>query len=126
MERSRNKFRGLPLVPDLRLHTYVYLWTKLRLNFFKRKSMSLLVWYSYTVDVFFIQTHGKEKLGSFLEDLNKFYPNIKFSHEVNKESIHFLDLIVRLSDGKISTDLLQTSTNFSTTHNLIQITPSYL
>ena len=64
-------------------------------------------------------THGKENLGSFLEDLNKFYPNIKFSHEVNKESIHFLDLIVRLSDGKISTDLLQTSTNFSTTHNLI-------
>ena len=41
MERSRNKFWGLPLVPNLRLHTVVYSWTKLRLNFLKRKSISL-------------------------------------------------------------------------------------
>ena len=26
----------------------------------------------------------------------KFHPNVKFSHEVNKESIRFLDLNVRL------------------------------
>ena len=41
MERSRNKFWGLLLVPNLRLHTHVYLWTKLRLNFLKRESISL-------------------------------------------------------------------------------------
>ena len=41
MERSRNKFRGLLLVPNLRLHTHVYLWTKLRLNFLKHKSINL-------------------------------------------------------------------------------------
>ena len=63
-----------------------------------------LYWFRYINDVFFIWTHGKEKLSLFLEDLNKFHPNIKFSHEVNKESIHFLDLNVGLSDGKISTD----------------------
>ena len=33
MEISRNKFRGLSLVPTLRLHTHIHLWTKLRLNF---------------------------------------------------------------------------------------------
>ena len=41
MERSRNRFWGLPLVPNLRFHTVVYSWTKLRLNFLKRKSISL-------------------------------------------------------------------------------------
>ena len=39
MERSRNKFWVLPLLPDLCLHTHVYLWTKLRLNFLKQKSI---------------------------------------------------------------------------------------
>ena len=42
MEKSRNNFRGLPLVPNFHPHTHIYLWTKLRLNFVKRKSMSLL------------------------------------------------------------------------------------
>ena len=31
--------------------------------------------------------------------------HIKFTCEKNKESIHFLDFKVKLSDGKISTDL---------------------
>ena len=44
-------------------------------------------------------------LSLFLEDLNNFHPNIKFTHEVNKESTDFLDLYIRLSDGNISTDL---------------------
>ena len=40
-----------------------------------------------------------------MEDLNKFHSDIKCSHEVNKKSIHFLNLNVRLSDGKILIDL---------------------
>ena len=38
---------------------------------------------------------------SFLGDLNKFHPYIKFNHDRNKESVHFLDLKVRFSNGKI-------------------------
>ena len=41
MERSKNKFLGLLFVPNLRLHTHVCLWSKLRLNFLKRESISL-------------------------------------------------------------------------------------
>ena len=63
-----------------------------------------LVWFHYIGDVFFIWTLGKEKLSLFLEDLDNFHPNIKFSHEIHKGSIHFLDLDVRLSYGNISTD----------------------
>ena len=37
--------------------------------------------------------------------MNNFHPKINFSHEINKESIHFFVLDIRLSDCKISTDL---------------------
>ena len=87
-----------------------------------------LVWFRYIDDVFFIWTHDKI-LSIFLEDLNKFHPNTKFSHEANQESIHFLDLNIRLSNGKfrkICMLNLQTGTSFSTIHSLIQITPSIL
>ena len=69
MGRPRTKFRGLLLVPNLRLDT--------------------LVWFRYIDDVLFLWTHGKETLSLVLEDLNGFHPNIKFSHEVNKEAFIF-------------------------------------
>ena len=74
-------------------------------EFLKMQKHKPLVWFRYIDDVFFIWTHGKETLSLFLEDLNNFHPNIKFPHEVNKESIYFSDLNIRLSDGNISTDL---------------------
>ena len=67
------------------------------------------VW--YIDNVFFIWTHGKEKLRVFLENLNKCHTNIKFKHETNKENVAFLDLKVKLLDGKISTDLFVKSTD---------------
>ena len=42
---------------------------------------------------------------NFLEDLNKYHPNIDFIHEPNKECINFLDLPVSLLDNKVSTEL---------------------
>ena len=74
-------------------------------GFLKTRKYKPLVWFCYIDDVFFICTHGKEKLSLILEDLNSFQSSIKFFHEVNKESIHFLDLNVRLSNGNISTVL---------------------
>ena len=73
-------------------------------EFLKMQKHTPLVWFHYIDNVFFIWTHGKEKLSLFLEDLYNLHPNIRFSHEVSKESTHFLDLNVRLSDGNISTD----------------------
>ena len=64
-------------------------------EFLKTQKHKPLVWFCYIDDVFFIWTHGKERLSLFLEDLSKFHPNIKFPNVVNKESIHFFDLNVR-------------------------------
>ena len=61
-------------------------------------------------------------LSLFLEDLNNFHPNIKFSNEVNKESIDYLDLYVRLSDDNISTDLYVKPTD---RHQFLHYTSSH-
>ena len=91
-------------------------------EFFKTRKHKPLVWFRYIDDVFFIWTHGKERLSLFLEDLNNFYSNIKFSHEVNKETIHFLDPNIGLSDGNISTDLYVKPTD---RHQFLHYTSSH-
>ena len=53
----------------------------------------------------------KKSSAHFLEDLNKFRPNIKFTYVTYKESIHFLGINVRWSDGKNSTDLCVKTTD---------------
>ena len=91
-------------------------------EFFKTQKHKPLVWFRYIDDVFFISTHGKEKLCIFLEDLNNFHPNIKFSYEVNKENIYFLHLNIRFSDGNISTNLYVKPTD---RHQFLQYTSSH-
>ena len=69
------------------------------------------LWYCYIDVVLFIWTHGKENLASFLNDLNNFYPNIKLTNESNKKRMPFLELNVKLSGNKLSTDLYIKSTD---------------
>ena len=95
---------------------------QVKTEFLKRQKRKPLVWIRYIDDVFFIWTHGKEKVSLFLEDLNNFHPNIKFFHEVNKESIYFLDHNIRLSDGNISTDLYPKATD---RHQFLHYTSSH-
>ena len=78
---------------------------KLETDFLNTQEYLTLVWYRYIDDIVFIWTHGEEKLKLFLDDLNKYPPNINFTHESNKECINFLDLTVSLLDNKVSTDL---------------------
>ena len=44
-------------------------------------------------------------LEKFLEDLNKFHPNLKFTFEKSKEKINFLDAVIKIKEGRIITDL---------------------
>ena len=62
-------------------------------------------WVRYIDDIFFIWTDGQEKLKVFSEDLNKFHPNLKFTSDSSDENVPFLDLKVKLKQGKIETDL---------------------
>ena len=74
-------------------------------KFLKTQSLQPLIWFRYIDDVFFIWTHGEEKLQLFLTDLNNYNLHIEFTYEFNKEYISFLDLKFSLCDDKLTTDL---------------------
>ena len=61
--------------------------------------------------MFFFWTHAKEKLASFLNVCNNYHPNIKFTHESDKEHIPFLDRNVKLCGNRLSGDLYIKSTD---------------
>ena len=45
-------------------------------------------------------TESEESLEKFLEDLNKFHPNLKFTYEKSKEKINFLDVVIQIKEGR--------------------------
>ena len=71
-----------------------------------------LVWMRFIDDVFFIWTHGEEKLKSFINHLNTSHETIKFASEQSRDSISFLDVQVSIREGGVlSTDLFCKSTD---------------
>ena len=70
-------------------------------NFLRTQSHQPMVWFRYIDDIFFIWTHGEEKLEEFMADFNAFNPNIQFTYESSKKSIAFLDLDVALNNGRL-------------------------
>ena len=75
------------------------------LKFLQSQSLQRLVWFRYIDDIFFIWAHGNNKLEKFLDDLNSFDNSVKFTHQSSKENATFLDLILKLSKGRLTTDL---------------------
>ena len=74
-------------------------------KFLETQDKKPLIWLRYIDDIFFIWTHGEQQLETFLNDLNSFSPNLNFTSEKNKNSMPFLDLNVKLVNGKLETDL---------------------
>ena len=62
-----------------------------------------LVWMRFIDDVFFIWTHGEEKLDSFINFLNSSHDTIKFTSEHSSNSINFLDVKVSVKQGGVLT-----------------------
>ena len=74
-------------------------------EFLKTQAIKPWLWKRFIDDIFFIWTDSEKNLNKFLKDLNEFHPNLKFTYEKSKEKINFLDLVIKLKDGKIVTDL---------------------
>ena len=83
----------------------MYLYDKVEREFLEAEDIKPWVWLRYIDDIFFIWTEGENKLESFLQRLNTFHPNLKFTHEKSKTSINFLDFVVRINGDKFETDL---------------------
>ena len=56
-------------------------------QFIKTQQCKLLVWLRYIDNIFFIWTHGKESFTNFLDDFNRFHPNLKFTLEFSEKSV---------------------------------------
>ena len=56
-------------------------------KFLQTQEFQHLVWYRYTDDIFFIWTHGPDKLVLFMTEFSKYDPSIKFTYELNKENV---------------------------------------
>ena len=63
------------------------------------------LWLRYIDDIFFFWKKGEDKLQGFLNRLNNFHPNLKFTHEKSKFSGNFLNVSVSIADNKLETDL---------------------
>ena len=73
----------------------------------------------YIDDIFIIWTKSTAELTRFLDDLNKFHPNLHFTHEHSSNTIDFLDLTIYKGPFFDFTNILDTKT-FQKEHNLYQ------
>ena len=55
--------------------------------------------------MFFIWTHGEEKLCSFIEYINSYHQTIKFTTEKSRDSVSYLDVLVSRKGRALETDL---------------------
>ena len=74
-------------------------------EFLKKQAIKPWLWKRFIDDIFFIWTDSEKNLNKFLKDLNELHPNLKFTYEKSKAKINFLDLVIKLTDGKTTTDL---------------------
>ena len=76
-------------------------------QFLKNEQIQSWIWFRCIDDIFFIWTASEKELDDYLERVNNFYPNLKFTHEHERtrEQINFLDVVVRVNHGEFITNL---------------------
>ena len=67
---------------------------KVETEFLKSQQLKPFLCLHYIEDIFYIWNLGTQELDSFLNELNKFHPNLRFTYETSKERIKLSDLNV--------------------------------
>ena len=80
-------------------------------EFLKSEQMQSWNWFRYIDDTFFIWTAIKKELDEFLNRLNSFHRNLRLTDERFRESLNFLDVIVKIQQGEFISDLYCKSTD---------------
>lgn len=70
-----------------------------------------LSWYRFIDDVDMKWIETEENLENFIIHANSVHPTIKFTHEISKSNITFLDTTSTLSNGVLSTDIYSKPTD---------------
>ena len=72
---------------------------------FRKAEFKLYLWWRYIDQIFFLSKHGEEKSKSYVDNINKMHPTIKFTANRSAASINFLDVTVSIIEGVIETDI---------------------
>ena len=80
-------------------------------EFLKSEQIQPWIWFRYIDDIVFIGKASEKGVDEFLNRLNSFHPNLRFTHERSRESLNFLDVIVKIQQGEFVTDLYCKSTD---------------
>ncbi len=75
-----------------------------------------LIYLRFIDDIFFVWTHGAEKLNEFIEHLNSCTSFFRFTKEVSNTMVTFLDTKVIIKNNRLITDLYQKPTD---SHNYL-------
>ena len=89
------------------LYVYIFM-DRVEALFLEKEALETLV---YIDGMFFVLTHGEDKLDKFFKHLNSFHPNLKFTSECFREEISFLDVTVTLNNKHFVSDLYCKSTD---------------
>lgn len=87
-KKERQQLEG-----NLYLYIIIILSQNWKKQFLEKQNFNFI----YCGGIFFFWEHGKEKQRSFINDTDKIHPNIKFTAEWSKASMHFLDATVSIA-----------------------------
>ena len=74
-------------------------------KFFQQISRTAIGIQRFIDGAFFIWTDSEENLERFLKELNGFHSNIKFTFKKSKTNVNFFDVVIKIKNGRLSTDL---------------------
>ena len=94
-----------------RMHVPSWITLYIEREFLKSEQIQPWTWFRYIDDIFFIWIASEKELDEFLNRLNSFHPTLRFTHERSRESLNFLDVIVKIQQGEFVTDLYCKSTD---------------
>ena len=65
-------------------------------EFLKTQGLQALVWFRYIDDIIFILIvfHSENELSKFLENLNSFKSNLKFTDKISEDNINFPQIYI--------------------------------
>ena len=85
-------------------YAYIFM-DEVETEFPKSKKLQNFLWLSYMDDMFLYELMEKEKFTQFLNELNNFRSNLKFTYETSICTVSFLGLSISLKNGAIHTDI---------------------
>ena len=68
-------------------------------------------YFRYIDDISVILPHGIDTLQTFLENAKRTHPKISYTHEYSSTAVSFLDVIIKINNGIISTSLYNKNTD---------------